>query len=145
MITVRSVVRSIVVTLVATTAAGAGLLAQQALTRTPTPAPGFTNVVVTAPVRAAQEGVWTTRASQEGAWTMKVADLPLRTIAEQPAPSFIRAQKTYLLQWGSGASGRFSVTEIRPDGWVRATTTEGGRSRGVWINTRVLAVVEELP
>jgi hypothetical protein len=73
---------------------------------------------------------------------MKVADVPLRTIVEQPVLPFIRVQRSYSFSWG-GAPGTFLVTEIRTDGWIRATN-ESNR-RPVWINTRQLAVVEELP
>lgn len=125
--------------------AAAVSLAQPPLTRTPAPAPGYTNVVVSGPVSAAQEGTWIVKSAQEGPWTMRVADVPLRTIAEQPAPSFIRAQKAYMFAWGSEAPARYMVTEVRPDGWLRTSASEGTRRRDVWINSRQLALVEELP
>lgn len=146
MTTLRTVARGTAVAWLAIVVAGGGVLAQQALTRTPAPAPGYTNVVVTQPVQAVQEGAWSMKASQEGAWTMKVADLPLRTITDQPAPTFIRLQKSYVFSWmNGGPAATFLVTEIRPDGWVHATTTENGRRRTVWVNTRQLALVEEAP
>ena len=121
-----------------TLTAGAALMAQPPLTRTPEAAPGYTNVIVSRPVKATQEGTWTVKAAQAGEWTMK--------IAEGATPSFIRAQRSYVLFWDGGTTGpAYLVTETRDDGWIRASVNENGRRRERWINTRQLAAVEEIP
>lgn len=128
-----SLVRWILVSAVAL-AAGTALLAQPPLTPTPAPAPGYTTVIVRGPVKAAQEGPWIVRAAQDGVWTTKL---------DIEAPSFIRAQRTYLFSWNGTDRMPYLVHEVRSDGWIRATANDGSR-REQWINTRQLAAVEEV-
>lgn len=113
---------------------GAALVAQPPLTPTPAAAPGYTKVVVDAPVKATQDGVW----------TMRVADLPLRTLADKTAPGFIRVQRSYTIAWPGGQPLTCQVVEVRADGWIRALVGEGTRRREAWINTRQLVTVEEV-
>lgn len=123
----------------------AALLAQPPLTGTPAAAPGYTNVVVSGPIKVVQDGQWMMRPSQDSVWTVKMAESPLRTTVDRTPPPFIRPQRSYVFTWSGTPGVAYVVSEVRPDGWVRASPTEGGRRRQLWINTRQLAMVEELP
>jgi hypothetical protein len=123
------------------------VFAQPPFTPTPTGAPGYTNVVVTAPVRATQDGAWTMKAVQGSEWTVKaVQGSEWTSKLLLPAPPFVRAQHSYLFGWnGATSTLPYFVAEVRPDGWLRATVTENGRRRDVWVNAAQLATIEEVP
>jgi hypothetical protein len=129
------------------TLAIAAVRAQPPLTPTPRAAPGYTEVVMNSPVKAIQIGPWSVKATQEGEWRLKLADLPLPTIVDRTPPGFIRPQRSYVLSWIGGAQAlKCLVTEVRPDGWFRASLDDGGGvRRTLWINSVQLATVEELP
>jgi hypothetical protein len=124
--------------------AAAFVYGQPPLTQTPTPAPGYTAVVVTNPVRVSQEGAWTMRVAQDGTWTMRLADQPIRTVSEDRVPSFLKSQQSYVLTWAADSrlNGQYVVRELGPEGWIRASGSDGARPRELWINTRQLAAVE---
>jgi hypothetical protein len=126
--------------------AGAVLAAQPPLTPTPSPAPGYTTVMVANPVQAIQQGAWTMKTTQEGIWTVRLSDQPVRTVSEDRVVSFIKPQQSYVFSWPgeSALTGQYTVMELGPDGWVRASTTSGTRRRELWINTRQIAAVEAI-
>jgi hypothetical protein len=102
-------------------AAAFGLVVTAQTTRTPTPAPGVTHVVV-------DNMPPSVNARQEGAWTVE----------EKHSPP-VRTGRRYTFTWPGGEQDVHTISSTRNDGWVQVD----GAAR--WLNTAMAISVEELP
>jgi hypothetical protein len=123
----------------------AGVAAQQ--TPVPTPAPGFTNVVVANQphvVVANQPGVAVTntptvRPDPDSKWAVTWPAGTSVTAVSRP-PEFLKVGETFVFTWAGGRTD-YRLVSLGPDGWVSAVEPRG-TGRRVWINTTLVAAIE---
>ena len=85
----------------------------------------------------------TVQAVQSGAWKVSVPDgvtatLPRGTNVGFDAPDFLEVNHKYIMRWGAGLTGTYTVQQIHR-GWALVSS---GNSR-LWVNTALAIAIEE--